>query len=131
VSDLYSLGVILYELASGTRPFKGDNLAAIFHAITSETPKKPHELNPGFPPALSEIIMKCLNKDPGSRFADGRELSDALRAFLKSQEPALVPAAQEKKKPVALIFTAAVAALIVAAGIFGLPPRRGPGCPHG
>lgn len=130
-SDLYSLGVILYELASGTRPFKGDNLAAIFHAITSETPKKPHELNPGFPPALSEIIMKCLNKAPEERFADGNELSDALRAFLKSQEPAPVPAVQEKK-PVALIIAAAVAVLIVAAVIFWFASsKKAPDVPMG
>jgi serine/threonine-protein kinase len=115
-SDLYSLGVILYELATGSRPFRGDNLAAIFHAITSETPESPDKLNTAFPADFARIVMKCLSKTPEERFQNGRELSGALRAFLKAREPGATEATPERKRPLAAI---AIAVLIVAAVLIG------------
>ena len=114
-SDLYSLGVILYELASGVRPFKGENLAAIFHAITSETPARPQELNPEVSAALSDIVMKCLSRDAAERYATGSELADALKGYLKAGEPA-IPATVPKKGPLGAIIAAVAVLLVVAAG---------------
>jgi serine/threonine-protein kinase len=115
-SDLYSLGVILYELATGTKPFKGDNLAAIFHAITSETPARPDKVNAGFPPKFSQIIMKCLQKDPEERFANGHDLAIALRSFLKAQGSGTTDALPEKKISLVRVLAAAVVLMVIAVG---------------
>jgi serine/threonine-protein kinase len=115
-SDLYSLGVVLYELVTGVKPFKGENLAAIFHAIISETPARPEELKEGLTSEFSQIILKCLHKAPEQRYLSGRELADALKTFLKKQEPGSFPAEPEKKRPWGII---AAAALVVTILIFG------------
>jgi eukaryotic-like serine/threonine-protein kinase len=117
-SDLYSLGVILYELSTGTKPFKGENLAAIFHAIASETPARPEALVPSVPGKFSDIIMKCLAKTPAERFGSGKELADALRAFLKSQEPAVAGHAEKKKGPLAMVMAAVLILVVAAVGAF-------------
>lgn len=123
-SDLYSLGVILYELSAGTRPFKGDNLAAIFHAITTETPARPDTLNTQLPAALSDIVMKCLEKDPAARFQSGKELAAALKTILKAEEPAVAVTLPARKKPLGLIIAAILVVIAVAAG--GYFATRGP-----
>ncbi len=119
-SDLYSLGVILYELATGAKPFKGENLAVIFHAITSETPARPEVLNPSVPSEFSDIIMKCLAKKPAERFGRGHELADALRAFLKSKEPAIAGQMEKKKSPIVMVMAAVVVLVLIAAVAFFL-----------
>jgi serine/threonine-protein kinase len=86
-SDLFSLGIILYELATGVRPFGGEGIHAIFSAITQEKPLEVQARNPEVPKALSDVIMKCLRKKPEERFADGRELSRALRESVGRREP--------------------------------------------
>ncbi len=77
-SDLFSLGVILYELVAGQRPFGGNNLAAIFHSIAEEDPKAPLEVDPFVSKSLSEAILKAIAKDPDRRFQTGREMAAAL-----------------------------------------------------
>ena len=81
-SDLYSLGVILYELSTGRRPFQGNSMAMIFKAVVDETPEKPHIVKPSLPPSFSRLVMKSLEKDPDKRFKSGREMAHALRACL-------------------------------------------------
>ena len=110
-SDLYSLGVILYELSSGKRPFGGENLTAIFHAITQMNPPEPANVNPEISQNLSKIIMRCLRKTPNKRFETGKALAEALGNCLNECEFTQVtfgPSFKKKKKilfALSLLFT--------------------------
>jgi serine/threonine protein kinase len=89
-SDLYSVGVLFYEMIVGKRPFSGNNLAAIFHAITHDLPEPPAAIDPFITPGLSDLIMKCLEKVPEKRFQSGRMLVEALNA-IDTQAPGDAP----------------------------------------
>jgi eukaryotic-like serine/threonine-protein kinase len=86
-SDLFSLGIILYEMATGSRPFQGQGMSAIFNAITNLEPAPVHLVNPDLPRSLSDVIMKCLSKSPQARHADGRELAAAVLAAVTPAGP--------------------------------------------
>jgi eukaryotic-like serine/threonine-protein kinase len=79
-SDLYSIGVMLYELLTGRVPFDAESPVAIAVRHVSDRPVPPAELNPAIPPALEAVVMKALEKDPARRFADADEFIAALEA---------------------------------------------------
>jgi eukaryotic-like serine/threonine-protein kinase len=81
-SDLYSLGVVLYEALAGTTPFDGADAFSVTYKQVHEPPVPLGEVSPGVPAALASIVMRLLAKDPGARFARGRDLADALLAYL-------------------------------------------------
>ena len=84
-SDLFSVGVILYEMLTGQRPFTGDVFGAILHKIVNEDPVTPHEVNAGLDENLSRVVMKALSKEPEKRYQDGRMMAAALRESLKEK----------------------------------------------
>ncbi len=113
-SDLFSLGIILYELSAGARPFGGDNLASIFNAITKEEPLHPTKVNPVISENLSRVIMKTLRKEPGERFETGMALAEALKTTLqeKGSPDRVAPVPGKKVNPLYVV----VIALLIAGG---------------
>jgi tRNA A-37 threonylcarbamoyl transferase component Bud32/tetratricopeptide (TPR) repeat protein len=81
-SDVYSLGAVLYQLATGHAPFAGAKAAAVLRSVLSEDPVLPRRLNPELPRELETVCMKCLHKDPAQRYASAGALADDLENFL-------------------------------------------------
>jgi serine/threonine-protein kinase len=94
-SDLYSLGISLYEMVTGARPFQGDSESSITAAHLETNPRPPIELDPNLPPALNAIILMSLEKDPAQRF----QTADAFRAALMSVRGSLPIAAKPAAAP--------------------------------
>ena len=82
-SDLYSLGIVMYECLTGVVPFKGDNPFTTIQKLLNEAPQNPKELNSNIPSWLNSIILKLIEKDPEKRFKSGREL---VQAFEEKKE---------------------------------------------
>ena len=97
-SDLFSLGVVLYEMATGSVPFSGATSAAIFDGILHSTPAPAKELNPRLPLAMDTILGKTLEKDPEMRYQSAAELRTDLKRLQRDIESSRRPAA-EKNAP--------------------------------
>ena len=81
-SDIYSTGISLYEMLTGTVPFIGDTTVATALMHLSNAPKPPRELNPAIPPALNDIILRAIEKEPGMRYANAKLMrSDLIRSL--------------------------------------------------
>jgi beta-lactam-binding protein with PASTA domain/predicted Ser/Thr protein kinase len=85
-SDIYSIGVILYEALTGRVPFEGDSAVAVALKQVSETPRRPSAINPDIPPALDAVVMRALAKDPEARFKDADAFLKALDAAEKAPD---------------------------------------------
>ena len=98
-TDLFSLGAILYQMATGDRPFEGDTQAVVFDAILNREPRPLSEANPAMPPALAPILEKALEKDRSLRYQTATELkTDLLRLRRKLEGSRSGPAAISDSK---------------------------------
>jgi serine/threonine-protein kinase len=87
-TDLFSLGVILYWMATGEQPFPGETMTTVSYKIVHTEPVPPARLNPLVPALLDKVIMKCLSKSPADRYQSGEELAHALGEVRRGATPA-------------------------------------------
>lgn len=86
-SDLFSLGIVLYEMLTGKRPFQGEHEAAVLYSIVSVDPPPPSSLNPAVPPLLDMAVMRLLEKDPAKRYLAAADLEKDLRDAIDGYRP--------------------------------------------
>lgn len=106
-TDIYSLGLVLYEMATGVVPFRDSSALETMLQRVTETPKSPKLLIPALSDKLAQVILRCLEQDPAKRYQSARELSDELR----SEKP------RTKKRAIA-VAAVAVVLLVIAAAFF-------------
>src|SRR5438067_3365545 len=86
-SDIFSLGICLYECLTHRKPFGGDSLTSISYKIVHEPFPPLHEINPTIPEGFADVVTHCLEKDPAKRFQRGKDLANALRAVIRGERP--------------------------------------------
>jgi len=124
-TDIYSLGVTLYELLTLRPAFSSSDRHELLHQILSEEPTRPRRSNPAIPPELETIVLKAMAKGPAERYATGRELAADLERFLKDEpirarRPTPLQRARKwarRHKPI--VWSAIVALLATLAGLAG------------
>jgi serine/threonine protein kinase len=125
-SDIFAIGVMLYEMTTGERPFRGDTSLSVLSSILRETPRPVTELNPGLPRDVWRIVRHCLAKDPERRYQTAKDLRndlDDLAQSLSSGELAgaiAVPSAQQSASAIRVTVAAALVVLLVAFGAWQL-----------
>ncbi|WP_157269374.1 protein kinase domain-containing protein [Azohydromonas aeria] len=117
-SDLFSAGIVLYQMLAGQRPFTGDSLVSLALQIAKEDPPPLERLRPELPPGLARVVQRCLAKAPQQRYQSGRELAEALGKVLAAMDEA----AQQRDKPriVPLRVKWAASMALVVAVVMGL-----------
>lgn len=117
-SDLFSLGVMLYELATGERPFRGDSAVAVLSSILTHTPPPASDLRRDLPEPLARVIGRCLEKDPSRRMQSAIDLENELEGVQRDETSGAslrrVPGMRSWRRPVVLV---AAGALLIAVAI--------------
>jgi len=129
-SDLFSFGVVLYEMATGARPFRGDTDGLLFDAILNRAPLPATRLNPAIPPALGAVIDKALEKDRCLRYQSAAEMRADLRRLTRDASTESAPVASAR--PLSRSGVVAACAIIAVAAVVAWTWRpRTPPVPFG
>ncbi len=130
-SDIFSIGIILYEMATGERPFKGDTAASVLSSIIKDTPDPATEVNPTLPRDLGRIIRRCLGKFPGKRFQTAIDLKNELEELKQERDSREVvegaiatPPSPEKKWTLAAAFVAVTIVAVIGTYLLIGPDRE-------
>jgi eukaryotic-like serine/threonine-protein kinase len=126
-TDIFALGAILYEMATGKRAFEGKTKTSLIAAIVSGEPKPMHELQPLTPPALEHVVKKCLAKEPDDRWQSATDIAEELRWISEagSQAGVAAPLAARRRTRERLSWMLHLVTAIVAASLtWGLVERR-------
>ena len=115
-SDIFAVGAVLYEMATGQRPFPQTQSAELIGAILHKNPPSAGSVNPEVSPSLGATIHKCLEKDPQNRYQSAGELLAALEG---SSAGALVPPSAKSRRPIWLTTASLVVAVLLAGILFG------------
>jgi len=123
-SDLFSLGIVLYQMTTGVRPFDGTSVGAVCAQIVSAEPTPPSHHNPALPPDFDHIVMRCLAKDPKHRYADAESLGASLYPFARSK-PIPMPHRSPSwwKRPMQINDLRAIAGAVLALAVLGVGAR--------
>jgi hypothetical protein len=125
-ADIYGLGTILYQVLTGHPPFSAASVTAVFEQIQNHEPVPPRRLNPAVPRDLETICLKCLQKDPGRRYASAEALADELHRCLEGRPIVARPVSPFEKtwracrRRPAVAALGACLALTLCAGFFGM-----------
>ena len=122
-SDIFSLGVMLHEMATGERPFKGDTNVSVMSAILKDTPSSITDVNPKLPTGLARVIRRALAKDPSRRYQSATDLRNDLEELQDESDTArtvsaaaMRPTMPEKRKSRRGLYAAAIMVLLAAVG---------------
>ncbi len=136
-SDVFSLGILLYEMATGERPFQGDTSLSVLSSVLKDTPRPVSDVNPRLPRAVARVIQRCLAKDPGERFQSAQGLKAELASLRgESQSGDLAePVAREVRPPARgngkLVFGGISAVALVILALWALNRGGGDAGPAG
>jgi serine/threonine protein kinase/Tfp pilus assembly protein PilF len=117
-SDIFSLGIVLYEMATGRRPFAGETGMSLISSILKDTPRPVNEIKAGLPEELSRTIERCLEKEPGERFPSAGELRDRLRALRRRVRSGQAGVSASASRPRRLRFIAVAVVAAILAGTY-------------